>query len=62
MVLCPRCSRDNPETAATCGRCGAPLALRDEPPARSLEATLPIDRRAPVLTPPPGRLEPVSGL
>jgi uncharacterized RDD family membrane protein YckC len=61
-VLCPRCSRENPETAATCARCGAPLALGDEPPARPLEVTLPIDRRGPVRTPPPGRGEPASGL
>ena len=60
-MLCPRCSRENPETAATCARCGAPLALPDEPPPRPLEATLPIDRRGPVRTPPPGRVEPASG-
>jgi uncharacterized RDD family membrane protein YckC len=59
-VLCPRCSRDNPGTAATCAACGAPLAFGDEPPARPLEVTLPIDRRGPVRTPPPARVEPAA--
>lgn len=52
---CPRCNRENPETATVCAGCGAPLALPDEPSPGPLEITLPIDRRGPVRTPLPFR-------
>jgi uncharacterized RDD family membrane protein YckC len=54
-VPCPRCSRENPETATVCAGCGAPLALPDEPAPGPVEVILPIDRRGPVRTPPPFR-------
>jgi uncharacterized RDD family membrane protein YckC len=46
-VQCPRCGRESGERAAFCAGCGAPLTLRDEPPARPLETPVALDRRAP---------------
>jgi uncharacterized RDD family membrane protein YckC len=45
-VRCPRCGRESGERAAFCAGCGAPLALREEKPARPLDAPLALDRRA----------------
>jgi uncharacterized RDD family membrane protein YckC len=53
-VLCPRCRRENRETAVTCAGCGAPLALGPDPAPRPLDMALPLDRRdAPRLAAPP---------
>ncbi len=44
-MLCPRCRRENRETAEYCTSCAAPLAFHDEPPPRVLGLPLTIDRR-----------------
>ncbi len=44
-MRCPRCRVENAEAAVLCVRCGAPLALGDEPAPRSLGRALQIDRR-----------------
>ena len=36
MIPCPTCNKDNPETAAFCGHCGAPL--KQQPPAADSRA------------------------
>jgi uncharacterized RDD family membrane protein YckC len=46
-VSCPRCGRATLATLSFCTGCGAPLALRDDPPPRALDAALPLDRRTP---------------
>ena len=46
-MRCPRCGLESGERAAFCAGCGAPLALRDEPVARPLDAPLALDRRGP---------------
>ena len=46
-MRCPRCGLESGERAAFCAGCGAPLALRDEPVARPLDAPLRLDRRGP---------------
>lgn len=51
MLPCPRCARENPPSARTCGRCGTPLAFGDEPAPARLDGEVDLDRRS--RTPPP---------
>lgn len=44
-MRCPRCHGETGHGAIRCADCGAPLALREEPPARPLDRPLDLDRR-----------------
>lgn len=55
-MKCPRCRRESPEGQIFCAACGAPLALRPEPPARPLDTALSLDRRGGARTQAPGGL------
>jgi uncharacterized RDD family membrane protein YckC len=61
-VKCPRCGRDSTDGAAICRRCGAPLAIPEDPAPGSLDTPLDLDRRArntlpgPPLRPTPRRV------
>ena len=46
-MSCPRCGRATQPALSFCTACGAPLALREEPSPRALDAALPLDRRTP---------------
>ncbi|HYG67029.1 MAG TPA: RDD family protein, partial [Anaeromyxobacteraceae bacterium] len=59
-MLCPRCRRENRATSEFCVTCGAPLVLRDEPPPRPLDVTVPLDRRGPDRATPPAMAPPRS--
>lgn len=60
MAPCPRCSKENPPTAAACARCGLPLALGQDPAPARLDRELDLDRRSrrPTRSVPGGQPEP----
>ncbi len=50
-MRCPRCSGVNDAGARSCGRCGAPLLLDDDPALARLDRALDLDRRQPSKAP-----------